>query len=979
MNPTGPYSIRRQSDCGCCEGLGAAVPVEVKNRAGLVAIAYRIGTHAQFKASLLARLSAPEFSALQALRSREDEDFTVALLDAWAVMADVLTFYIERGAQESYLRTATERLSIVELARLIGYKAHPGVAASTSLAFTLEETPGSPERIRIDRGTKVQSTPGPDETAQIFETVEAIEARPAWNAIRPRRTRPHPLQTTTRELYFQGVATQLAPGDGVLFESEPGTPVFAIVTGVDPNQDKDFTRVRIHRITGSPKHEAEFAQEPEPSSLAYPASAYEGQTLSAPDLESEAKSQGFQVQDIFDVLAANPEPAPQVLVFRKRASIFGHNAPDWNSLPESLRGEIPQYEPGPLGLVIIEETLAAPYKDLKNYWPGGDFGNLAILNKDDCPGPTKFSDFEDLKNPSSAIGALELNLAINTGTPPTGISGSFELKTNEEENETALVFLDNVYADIAPDSIVVLKDGKTWGIYEVKNATELSKSCFTITAKVTRLTLDDAEAFDQFFIRGTTVYAKSEWLPLAQIPDSRPVPVTNSQTLELEGWVDGLSEGQQVVLSGREIDGGEEFVSEFVFLDQVDHILGKGEGTRITFTPALQHQYLRETVTINANLAPATHGESVQEVLGGGDARQSYQQFVLRQTPALTHVAAATPAGAVSTLEVRVNDILWHEKSMLFGQGPAERTFVTRTTDEGQTIVEFGNGRTGARLPTGQDNVRAVYRKGLGLDGLVGAGQLNMLMSRPLGLKAATNPRAATGAADPEPRDQARRNAPLKVLTLDRTVSLQDYEDFSRGFGGIAKALATWSWDGRRRKIFITVAGPNGAAVEVGSELHTSLLHALKQAGDPLVQFTVQSYRSALFRLAARVKVHADFITENVLTEVEGVLRSHFSFDVRQFGQPVMLSEVIAVIQAVPGVIAVDVDRLYRRKPKALQPQPLFFTALRRGDIFGRVASDRPQPRLIAELPRMGSSGGMRAAELLTLHPGPLDYLEVMT
>ena len=56
-------------------------------------------------------------------------------------MGDVLTFYGERIATESYLRTATERRSILELARLIGYELKPGVAASTLVAFTVEDPP----------------------------------------------------------------------------------------------------------------------------------------------------------------------------------------------------------------------------------------------------------------------------------------------------------------------------------------------------------------------------------------------------------------------------------------------------------------------------------------------------------------------------------------------------------------------------------------------------------------------------------------------------------------------------------------------------------------------------------------------------------------------------------------------------------------------------------------------------------------------
>ena len=75
----------------------------------------------------------------------------------------------------------------------------------------------------------------------------------------------------------------------------------------------------------------------------------------------------------------------------------------------------------------------------------------------------------------------------------------------------------------------------------------------------------------------------------------------------------------------------------------------------------------------------------------------------------------------------------------------------------------------------------------------------------------------AGGAQDPELLDDARANAPLRVLTLERVVSLTDYEDFARAFGGIAKALATWTWDKHSRGVLVTVAGPNGAAVDAAS------------------------------------------------------------------------------------------------------------------------------------------------------------------
>src|SRR5207245_8366623 len=95
-----------------------------------------------------------------------------------------------RIANESYCRTATERRSIIDLARLIGYELRSGVAASAYLAFALESAPGSgsPGVATIEEGLRVQSIPGPGEKPQSFETIEEIEARADWNALKPRQT-----------------------------------------------------------------------------------------------------------------------------------------------------------------------------------------------------------------------------------------------------------------------------------------------------------------------------------------------------------------------------------------------------------------------------------------------------------------------------------------------------------------------------------------------------------------------------------------------------------------------------------------------------------------------------------------------------------------------------------------------------------------------------------------------------------------------
>ena len=158
------------------------------NPPGLSAIAYRTGTWATFKDSMLARLSSSEYPALAGLKTRDDDDYSIALLDASAVVLDILTFYQERLANESYLRTATQLYSLTQLSQLIGYQPLPGVSASTYLAFTLSAAPGLPDNpnttaITIPAGTTVQSVPAQGQMPQYFQTSAAILAKPDWNAL----------------------------------------------------------------------------------------------------------------------------------------------------------------------------------------------------------------------------------------------------------------------------------------------------------------------------------------------------------------------------------------------------------------------------------------------------------------------------------------------------------------------------------------------------------------------------------------------------------------------------------------------------------------------------------------------------------------------------------------------------------------------------------------------------------------------------
>src|SRR5262249_13601803 len=175
---------------GCGAGEPRETPGLIWNRPGLSCITNRVGTHAAFRASMLSALADLRFPALAQLTARDDSDFSIALLDAFAVSADILTFYQERLANESYLRTAVQQRSVFELARLVGYQPGPGVAASALLAFTLPDAPGSPDPVVIGASTRVQSVPAPGQQPAIFETEAPLTARIAHNALPAETSRP---------------------------------------------------------------------------------------------------------------------------------------------------------------------------------------------------------------------------------------------------------------------------------------------------------------------------------------------------------------------------------------------------------------------------------------------------------------------------------------------------------------------------------------------------------------------------------------------------------------------------------------------------------------------------------------------------------------------------------------------------------------------------------------------------------------------
>jgi hypothetical protein len=76
----------------------------------------------------------PNFS--EVWTSRESTDFGIVLLELFSYSADIMNYYIDRAANESFIDYSTQRSTVLALARLLNYTPNEVVAATGSVSIT---------------------------------------------------------------------------------------------------------------------------------------------------------------------------------------------------------------------------------------------------------------------------------------------------------------------------------------------------------------------------------------------------------------------------------------------------------------------------------------------------------------------------------------------------------------------------------------------------------------------------------------------------------------------------------------------------------------------------------------------------------------------------------------------------------------------------------------------------------------------------
>jgi hypothetical protein len=754
--------------------------------AGLSALPRQTQAFPEVRLALLASVAGQP--ALDGWRARGERDFGLMWLEMWAYVCDVLGFYDERIANESYLRTAVRRPSLRRIVDLLGYVTAPGVAGSATIAAIAEGR----SLVSVPAGTAFRSDAFADQAPQVFETTAAATIHPLLNS-----WEIGPVSSTT---LAAGSSASTATLSELTFETRNfGLAKDRLVAFTWPGQDPS-SEAPVSRVSAVRPFEGKDGK----TYLSVQLSA--GATL---PLQLDAASIRVQVPTVSALATRNTPP---------------------------VSAEVPD---------------------------------------------------------------------------PTAITA-----------DGLSVYLDTVYRQLrVGDAIIAVREAVP--SYELRYVTVVSEVLATIDAPagaisipITKLTFDKPLA-------DPTADASSFSFQFAFVSAGQLTTVAETQPA-----VGALSAPGGVPLVGlveRPPTAPYGVLYQTFLLRDADNRGAKVKGTMFfrddgTASFAIDQDAqlpanLKTPITVFGNVLEVGRGESVfNEILGSGNPRVARQTFKLKKKP-LTYVQdPSIPGGAArSTLRVTVDGVLWDEARSFFGKGPEDRVYIVRPDDQGNSLIIFGDGIRGARVPSGVKNVRANYRFGSG-QAAPPAGALRQLARAVKGLRRVESPIDAAIGRDPDAPETLRTLAPRSVLLFGRAVSTLDFEALASLQPGVVKASAEFLW--------IPEAQEAGVIVTyIGSAEQEKIFAALKDQADP--GLTLQARRAdgrpAYLYLEVEVDPHFDpaLVRSNVLAALLDEQTGPLAPRNAPIGQLLLRSVLFDTVHRVRGVASVSSATAYWLPPNS--------------------------------------------------------------
>lgn len=826
----------------------------VTNPPGLSTICDRVDDFSGFRAALLRPL--PGEQALGEWAPAPG-DLGLQALEWWAYLADVLTFYNEQIANESYLRTAKSTTRLAGLVALIGYTPTPGVAAIGQLA-ALRGASHPNEPLTLPASMPVSSTATPEVPSQVFEVQGEVSF--AGPSDLPVTLEP------ANELVFngskEGPASVLLSGrvSGV----KAGERLLLVEqgwNGADEDADENWSWVSVASV--APAIDPGTGRQN--TLVTFTSTARFGGRLAPTDEHLIAiedprvrLSDGSLLTGALTAHEARPAALPEETLAAHEAgpaalpeeTLAAHEARPAALLTESKLAPSEDAAARASGTIgLIDEASKLGEIDVAGlrgiYWPPRESPTDS--------GPSRQAPQYQLLRPSqtaSLWNQAESGKQASEVIAPTSSPAFVTVHLGASVRAIApgeLVLFDNG-SDQAPALALVSRISEClWTVPYPRPTSASTPPDIVIAHTELGLATPDGGVLKGY--EDLTMVALRYGFKEVGTIIGTPEPSLSSLPAQV-----GIPPGWTVPGGGTTA-----ILEDATGAGMLVEVTSAGEGQVMLLprgaTPSTLSPPLLVPLRLLLDLVPVSRGSTVaSETLGSGNAALANQSFTLRRAP-LTYLSNGS--GVSSTLVVYVDGVAWSEVPSFYGQAADAQVYAVALAAAGTATVTFGDGVNGARLSSGSGNVIATYRYGSGAPSPP-AGRLTTIAKPQPNLSSLANPIAVIGGTDPQPIDEVRQNAPASVFTFGRAISGLDYEVIAAQAAGVSRASAVWSFDGTAQRTVVSIYVGDDAGALAAAQA------ALAGAEDPNRPVTVLAATPVEVEFSCTLVVAADRRLEDV-------------------------------------------------------------------------------------------------------------------
>lgn len=938
---------------------------KIENRPGLSHIEFRIGTFTSIKDYLFNALNNSQ--ELSDWKYRGSDDPGIALIEGTSIICDILTFYQNLYANEAYIRTAKWRESVKKLVKLSGYQLSPGLGGESLFAIEVkgEDTVVIPSKFPLKAQLKEI------EDIIYFETIKETLAYPEYSNLQIYQplTIPKLIEDPKNFYIVKPLKADLKSGDSLLvFSGDTGeslrTRSLLDATLVKVEEINDLHGHVSFTIKGSLtnfiiNNRKVYAYKVGRNFRAFGHDASRKVIDPANPTELEYDKTILNEQDFF---------RPNNYIYALSPSISKNEFPVAGDIDDIMSGMdvIVQY--------MVNNNLLSTIKEIKSckkftYTFGRHSGSSTVLDLD----------------PSTLLGGYNTRLSRQSVRVIQGIGDEYRNKLGfigiRNVEDLAICDAGEISNKLRIPLHILLEFQK-----EAQIIRELTFEAVIIQSLEGQgLTIQDAIelSINRFMeITGLDFIASNDFLSklriLAVVMDAeqcRRLGVNTLDTMPSDIETEITDTDIRYMLF-HEVDGplleiypyrlmfDKGILSNFLFFGN-ETTFRMLNGRQLVFSHQDQENIFASVNSVNpsylfprspsctlnidknividnelnyndpitfneekynvyGNLISANQGKTeIETVLGSGDNREKFQTFKIPKTPLTFHLLFDNSPPETPEIEIFVNDILWERTNSFFGRLPDDEIYIVRQDDKGDSWVQFGDGVFGARLPSGVDNVKAIFRIGTGAYGEIKEGTTVSTGKKLAQLDKVHMITPASGGANEETGLHAAMTAPFKFQSLDRLVSIKDYEIEALSIPGVVKAKASWNIGSNNIPIINITLLVEGARSNEFAKIEEKMMNYDKYHGPQRYNITILQGRFKYIYLNLSFKKDVRLREDVVKNLIEAALGAYsnesgyitepnglFSIYNRDFGVPEYWTRIEGIAQNVPGVSWVKINRL---------------------------------------------------------------------